>query len=54
MIPIKNGAFEERLKQLEEKMREIESIFDYEDDEKKWLRWGKYRKKTTKVFGYSL
>ena len=33
--PIKNGAFEERLKQLEEKMKEIESIFDYEDDEKK-------------------
>ena len=33
--PIKNGAFEERLKQLEEKMREIESIFDYEDDTQK-------------------
>ena len=32
--PIKNGAFEERLEQLEEKMREIESIFDYKDDEK--------------------
>ena len=35
MIPIKNGAFEERLKQLEEKMKEIESIFDYEDETQK-------------------
>ena len=33
--PIKNGAFEERLKQLEEKMKEIESIFDYEDETQK-------------------
>ena len=33
--PIKNTDFEERLKQLEEKMREIESIFDYEDETQK-------------------
>ena len=33
--PIKNTDFEERLKQLEEKMKEIESIFDYEDETQK-------------------
>ena len=33
--PIKNGAFEERLKQLEEKIEKIESIFDYEDETQK-------------------
>ena len=33
--PIKNTDFEERLKQLEEKIEKIESIFDYEDETQK-------------------